>query len=94
MIDLLNERGLGHVKVFGGGGGVIVPSEIKALQAYGVTRIFSPEDGAKIGLQGMINQCAEGADQDLAHQYPTDFSDLASDNVIVSHRTLAGLFRP
>ncbi|MBK8327484.1 MAG: cobalamin-dependent protein [Moraxellaceae bacterium] len=89
MIDLLNERGLGHVKVFGGGGGVIVPSEIKALQAYGVARIFSPEDGAKIGLQGMINQCAEGADQDLAHQYPADFSDLASDDVIVRHRTLA-----
>ena len=92
MIDLLNERGLGHVKVFGGGGGVIVPSEIKALQAYGVTRIFSPEDGAKIGLQGMINQCAEGADQDLANQYPADFRDLSSENVIPSSYFSADYF--
>lgn len=89
MIDLLNERGLGHVKVFGGGGGVIVPSEIKALQAYGVARIFSPEDGASIGLQGMINQCAEGADQNLAQQFPADFSDLSSSDITLRHRTLA-----
>jgi methylmalonyl-CoA mutase len=45
MIDLLRERGAGHVKVFGGGGGVIVPDEIAELQDYGVTRIFSPDDG-------------------------------------------------
>ena len=45
MIDLLRERGAGHVKVFGGGGGVIVPAEIEELHAYGVTRIYSPEDG-------------------------------------------------
>src|ERR1044071_261737 len=47
MIDLLRERGGAHIKVFGGGGGVIVPDEIAELQAYGVTRIFSPEDGAR-----------------------------------------------
>src|SRR5712675_1930835 len=55
MVDLLRERGGAHIKVFGGGGGVIVASEIKALQDYGVTRIFSPEDGQRMGLQGMIN---------------------------------------
>ena len=55
MIDLLRERGAGHVKVFGGGGGVIVPAEIKELQDYGVARIYSPEDGQRMGLQGMIN---------------------------------------
>ncbi len=55
MVDLLNERGAAHIKVFGGGGGVIIPDEIKELEAYGVTKIYSPEDGARRGLQGMIN---------------------------------------
>lgn len=55
MIDLLKERGASHIKVFGGGGGVIIPPEIKELHAYGVTRLFSPEDGRINGLQGMIN---------------------------------------
>src|SRR6195952_2858349 len=54
MIDLLRERGGAHIKVFGGGGGVIVPDEIAELHAYGVTRIYSPEDGQKLGLVGMI----------------------------------------
>lgn len=55
MVDMLRERGAGHIRVFGGGGGVIIPSEIRELQQYGVTRIYSPEDGQKIGLQGMID---------------------------------------
>jgi isobutyryl-CoA mutase len=66
MIDMLREAGAGHIKVFGGGGGVIVPSEIKELHAYGVTKIFSPEDGAKLGLQGMINDMVAMCDQDLS----------------------------
>src|SRR5512141_2565936 len=68
MIDLLRENGGAHIKVFGGGGGVIVPSEIKELHDYGVTRIFSPEDGAKLGLQGMINEIVAACDVDLARQ--------------------------
>jgi methylmalonyl-CoA mutase len=56
MVDLLNESSASHVKVFGGGGGVIVPDEIKELVAYGVAKIYSPEDGARMGLQGMINE--------------------------------------
>ena len=59
MVDLLNENGASHIKVFGGGGGVIVPDEIKELEAYGVARIYSPEDGARLGLQGMINDMVE-----------------------------------
>jgi len=55
MVDMLRERGAGHIQVFGGGGGVIIPSEIKALHAYGVSRIYSPEDGQAMGLQGMID---------------------------------------
>ena len=70
MIDLLRERGAGHVKVFGGGGGVIVPDEIRELHDYGVARIFSPEDGQKLGLQGMINDLVERCDQDLSGAVP------------------------
>ena len=55
MVDLLREKDAPHVKVFGGGGGVIVPEEIRELEAYGVAKIYSPEDGAKMGLQGIIN---------------------------------------
>ena len=55
LIDLLRERGCGYVKVFGGGGGVIVPDEIRELEAYGVSKIYSPEDGKAMGLKGMIS---------------------------------------
>src|SRR5437773_8879609 len=62
MIDLLRERGGAHIQVFGGGGGVIVPAEIEELHSYGVARIYSPEDGQRMGLQGMINDMlARGA---------------------------------
>ena len=66
MIDLLKANGGGNIKVFGGGGGVIVPSEIRELHAYGVTRIYAPEDGVHMGLQGMINEVVEKSDFDLA----------------------------
>ncbi len=62
MIDLLNELGATHIKVYGGGGGTIIPREIKELHEYGVSWIFSPEDGRKYGLQGMINQMLEECD--------------------------------
>ncbi len=55
MYDLLKQRGCGHIKIFGGGGGVILPTEIEELHAYGITRIYSPDDGRSMGLQGMIN---------------------------------------
>ncbi len=55
MYDLLKERGAGHIKIFGGGGGVFLPDEIAELQAYGITKIYSPDDGRTMGLQGMIN---------------------------------------
>ncbi|MBK8727619.1 MAG: cobalamin-dependent protein [Holophagaceae bacterium] len=64
MVALLREAGAGHVQVFGGGGGVIVPSEIAELEAYGVARIYSPEDGRVMGLQGMINDMLQRADFD------------------------------
>ncbi|WP_079434430.1 fused isobutyryl-CoA mutase/GTPase IcmF [Zoogloea sp. LCSB751] len=70
MIDLLRENGGENIKVFGGGGGVIVPAEIKELHDYGVTRIYSPEDGAVLGLQGMINDLVERCDVDLSTAGP------------------------
>ncbi len=89
MLDLLRERGAGHVKVFGGGGGVIVPAEIRELHEYGVARIFSPEDGQKLGLQGMINEIVAAADVDLAKSPPASFDALAADDRHLRTRTLA-----
>ncbi|WP_338471063.1 methylmalonyl-CoA mutase family protein [Niallia sp. XMNu-256] len=65
MVDLLRERGAGHIRVFGGGGGVIIPQERKLLHDYGVSRIFSPEDGRRLGLQGMINDMIRECDFSL-----------------------------
>jgi methylmalonyl-CoA mutase len=72
MIDLLKARGGAHIRVYGGGGGVIVPSEISELQAYGVTRIYSPEDGQRMGLAGMIGEMVMRCDADLSSYAPTD----------------------
>ena len=80
VIDLLRERGAGHVKVFGGGGGVIVASEIKELHDYGVARIYSPDDGAKMGLQGMIDDMLQRASQDLCAELPTSIDKLSTSN--------------
>ncbi len=68
MVELLKEAGASHVQVFGGGGGVIVPSEIAELEACGVARIYSPEDGRIMGLQGMINDMLQRADFDPREQ--------------------------
>jgi methylmalonyl-CoA mutase len=62
MFDLLQEKGATQIKIFGGGGGVILPEEIKELMEYGITRIYSPDDGRKMGLQGMINDMVEKSD--------------------------------
>lgn len=62
MYDLLQEKGCGHIKIFGGGGGVILPTEIAELHAYGISRIYSPDDGRAMGLQGMINDMLKQSD--------------------------------
>jgi methylmalonyl-CoA mutase len=71
MVDLLKARGGAHIQVFGGGGGVIVPSEIADLQAYGVSRIYSPEDGQRMGLAGMIGEMVMRCDRDLTPLAPS-----------------------
>ena len=68
MYDLLKERGASHIKIFGGGGGTILPSEIEDLHKYGITRIYHPDDGRAMGLQGMINDVLKQCD------FPIGFS--------------------
>ncbi len=83
MVDLLKERGASHIKVFGGGGGVIIPEEIKELEAYGVTKIYSPEDGNKWGLQGIINHMVKLLDFSTVKE-----SDLALDRLGPENKVL------
>ena len=77
-LDLLRKRGAGRIKLFGGGGGVIVKDEIAELHAYGVERIYSPEDGQRMGLQGMINDIIERADFDPTDDGEVDIKALAN----------------
>ena len=76
MLDLLRANDGAHIKVFGGGGGVIVPSEINELQSYGVARIYSPEDGQRMGLQGMINDMLARCDFDPARKEPKSLAQM------------------
>ena len=78
LVSMLKESGAGHVKIFGGGGGVIVPEEIARLAKAGV-RIFSPEDGQRLGLAGMINELIQTCDVDLAAQPPAAHAVLAGE---------------
>ncbi|HWB63318.1 MAG TPA: methylmalonyl-CoA mutase family protein, partial [Chitinophagales bacterium] len=87
MYDLLKARGCGHIKIFGGGGGTILPSEIKELEAYGIARIYSPDDGRKMGLEGMIGDVIkqlsgtskkkEKLNGELRHLNPKDWKTIA-----------------
>jgi len=87
VIDLLKERGAGHIKVFGGGGGVIVPREIRELEAYGVCKIFSPDDGRRLGLQGMINFMLRETDFPTVKQVDNEVEALREQN----HQAIARL---
>ncbi|NBW48875.1 MAG: methylmalonyl-CoA mutase [Betaproteobacteria bacterium] len=90
MVDLLKSRGDAHIQVFGGGGGVIVPPEIRELHAYGVSRIYSPEDGQRMGLQGMIGEMVMRCDKDITALAPTDLSTIQG-HTEASWRALAQL---
>ena len=91
LVDLLRERGAGHVKVFGGGGGVIVPREIEQLHAYGVARIFSPHDGQALGLPGMINELVRDTDVSLAADLPADLHGLFAGDDAALARIVTGI---
>ncbi len=68
MYDLLKEQGCGHIRIFGGGGGTILPSEIEELHAYGIARIYSPDDGRKLGLVGMIEDVIKQCDYETVEK--------------------------
>ena len=91
MIDMLTQRGRADIRVFGGGGGVIVPAEIQELQDYGVCRIYSPQDGHALGLQGMIDDMIERADFYPATQTIQDVDQLAGVSVEDLARVITAL---
>ncbi len=76
MYDLLQEAGSGHIKIFGGGGGTILPSEIEELHEYGITRIYSPDDGRNLGLQGMISDVIEKCDFPIGKQLNGEYKSI------------------
>jgi methylmalonyl-CoA mutase len=80
MFDLLNEKGASHIKVFAGGGGVILPTEIEELHAYGIEKIYSPDDGRAMGLQGMINDLVQRADFPVGNQLNGEINHLTEKN--------------
>src|ERR1041384_1689113 len=98
LVDLLRERGAGHVKVYGGGGGVIVQDEIDRLHAHGVEHIFSPTDGQRMGLPGMINTMIRTCDVDLGAQPPSSWDGVFAGEPATLARALsvaaAGPLRP
>ena len=81
MYDLLQEKGAGHIKIFGGGGGVILPEEIKDLMEYGITRIYAPDDGRALGLQGMINDLVKTSDFALGDVLDVSMQNLANKEI-------------
>lgn len=81
MYDLLKEKGAPHIKIFGGGGGTILLSEIEELQNYGITRLYHPDDGRALGLQGMINDLVERSDYPVGNELNGEINHLAEKHV-------------
>ncbi|MCI2229095.1 methylmalonyl-CoA mutase family protein [Polaribacter sp. MSW13] len=81
MYDLLKEKDATHIKIFGGGGGVILPEEIKELMDYGITRIYSPDDGRELGLQGMINDLVKQSDYAIGDVLDVNLNKLAKKDI-------------
>ncbi|MFZ1704582.1 MAG: methylmalonyl-CoA mutase family protein [Saprospiraceae bacterium] len=91
MYDLLHERNCGHIKIFGGGGGTILPSEIEELQAYGITRIYSPDDGRTMGLQGMINDVLLQCDYPIGDILNQEWKNIQSGNPNILSRLISAV---
>ena len=85
VFDLLKQNDCGHIKIFGGGGGVILPEEIEELHRYGITKIYTPDDGRMLGLQGMINDLLEKSDFECPQNLEKDWKKLE----IQDHKTIA-----
>lgn len=91
MYDLLKEQGASHIKLFGGGGGTILPTEIKELHAYGISRIYSPDDGRSMGLQGMINDLLKQCDFPLGESLNQELNNLNTTNINAIARLISGI---
>ncbi len=91
LVERLREEGLGHVKVYAGGGGVIVRDEIELLESRGVAKVFSPDDGRAIGLQGMIDEMLEQSSTDLVAQWSPSVEELATGSALALARTITAL---
>ncbi|MGB6867474.1 MAG: fused isobutyryl-CoA mutase/GTPase IcmF [Candidatus Aminicenantaceae bacterium] len=91
LVDLLKERGASRIRVFGGGGGVIIPEEIKELEKYGVAKIYSPEDGTKRGLQGIINHMVQSMDFSTVDTDSFDLKSLSADNKLLIARLITAV---
>jgi methylmalonyl-CoA mutase len=81
MHDLLKERNCGHIKIFGGGGGTILPTEIEELHQYGITKIYSPDDGRTLGLEGMIEEVVNACDFETVNTFSGDADKLKSEGM-------------
>ena len=90
MFDLLQERGAGHIKIFAGGGGTILPEEIAELQGYGITRIYHPDDGRAMGLQGMINDLVQQCDFPVGDKMLGEVVDIQQKYVPAIARFISG----
>ena len=91
MLDMLRGNDASHIKVFGGGGGVIVPDEIQELHEYGVQRIYSPEDGHNLGLQGMIDDMLEAGSFDICSVRPVSPEELQNGDEITLSRVISAI---
>ncbi len=91
MYDLLKEKGAGHIRIFGGGGGTILPSEISELHQYGIARIYSPDDGRKMGLQGMINDVLRQCDFALGQQLNGEVKSVTNRNPVALSRLISAV---
>ncbi|HYG17954.1 MAG TPA: methylmalonyl-CoA mutase family protein, partial [Ohtaekwangia sp.] len=89
MHDLLKEKGAGHIRIFGGGGGVILPEETRELMAYGITRIYSPDDGRAMGLQGMINDLVEKSDYPIGEDLTDEVDRLSGKDPLAIARIIS-----
>src|SRR5690606_9914391 len=85
MYDLLKEKGASHIRIFGGGGGTILPEEIEELHHYGIARIYHPDDGRAMGLQGMINDLVQTCDFPVGEELPGNAGSLT----VQDHRSIA-----
>ncbi|MEY3126305.1 MAG: hypothetical protein RL273_429, partial [Bacteroidota bacterium] len=89
MCDLLKEKGAPHIKIFGGGGGTILPSEIKELHDYGITRIYHPDDGRTLGLQGMINNLVQQCDFPVGENITNTIKEIGVKNITSIARAIS-----